>query len=167
MAEKDILIKEKLDHSGVFDFAGFYGFAHQWWREHLYDGVTEEKYSEKVSGNTKEIYIEWKASKRLSDYWKIEQQIKLDISGLTEVEVEIDGKRKKMNKGKIAVEIKGVMIRDPDSKWDRTPMMRFLREVYNKYVIPGRVESIEQKITADTRNWKDELKAYLDLTGKR
>jgi len=167
MAEKDILLKEKLDHTGIFDFAAFYGFAHIWWKDHLYDGVVEEKYSEKVSGSTKDIFIEWKATKRLSDYFKIEQAIKFVISNLTDVEVEIEGKRKKMNKGKIAVEIQGRIIRDPDSKWDRTPLMRFLREVYNKYVIPGRVESIEIKIITDTKSWKDDLKAYLELTGKR
>ena len=167
MSEKDILIKEKMDHSGIFDFAGFYSYAHFWFKDHNYDGVTEEKYSEKVSGNTKDIFIEWKAVKRLSDYFKIEQQIKFEISGLTDVEVEIEGKRKKMNKGKIGVEVKGVMIRDPDSKWDKTPLSRFFREVYNKYVIPGRVIAIEEKIMADTRSWKEDLKSFLELTGKR
>ena len=104
MAEKDQLIKEKLDHSGLFDFSALYSFAHSWYKTEEY-GVIEEKYSEKVSGNARDMDIEWKANKPLSDYFKIEQKLKFEVRELTDVEVEIDGKKRKMNKGKISLEI--------------------------------------------------------------
>jgi len=166
MTDKDLILKEKVAHSGLFDFAGFYSFAHSWFREENY-GVNEEKYSEKIKGNSKDIVIEWKATKNLSDYFKIEQNITFEIRKLTDVEVEIDGEKKKMNRGEVEVTIKGVLVRDPDSKWESTPWLRFLRDVYNKYIIPSRVESMELKVKGDVQTFKDELKAYLDLTGKR
>ncbi|MCU0642253.1 MAG: hypothetical protein MUF61_01575 [archaeon] len=166
MVEKDQIIKEKMDHSGIFDFSAFYSFAHQWFKNELY-GVFEEKYSEKVSANGRDISIEWKAIKKLSDYFRIEHGIKMNITGLSDVEVEIDGKRKKMNKGKIEIEIKGILLKDAESKWDTQPMFRMLREIYNKYIIPARVEALEDKVIADVKTWKEEMKAYLELTGKR
>ena len=54
---------------------------------------------------------------------------------LTDVEVEIDGKKKKMNKGKAGLEIKGILTRDPDSKWDTSAFYSFIRDIYNKYII--------------------------------
>jgi len=164
--EKDQIIKEKLDHSGLFDFAAFYKYMHDWFRDEQY-GVVEEKYSEKISGNARDISIEWKAMKNISDYFRIEHGIKIDVSGLTEVEVEIDGKKKKMNKGKISLEIKGILVKDYENKWDAQPFWRFLRDVYNKYVIRARIDALEGKVVADVKAWKDTMKAFLELTGKR
>lgn len=166
MAEKDKVIEEKVDHSGVFDFKSFYSYAHSWFKDEGY-GVVEEKYSEKVSGNSRDISIEWMASKKLSDYFKIEIKIEASIDGLTDVEVEIDGQRKKMNKGKIGLKIGGTLIKDPESKWDTSPFYRFLRDVYNKYIIPGRVDSMEGIIKGVVINFKEEIKAFLELSGRR
>ena len=167
MVEKDQIIKEKLDHTGLFNFAELYGFMHNWLKENLY-GVNEDKYSEKVTGNSRDISFEWKATREISDYFKIEYGIKVEVLGLSDVEVEIDGKRKKMNKGKISMEIKGVLIKDPKNNWDETrPFFKFLRELYDKYIMPSRIKSVEDKIESDVRAFKDEIKAYLELTGKR
>lgn len=166
MADKDQIIKEKLDHSGLFNFSSLYNYAHSWYKNEEY-GVVEEKYSEKVSGNTKSLLIEWKASKRFSDYFKIEQKIEFEISDMSDVEVEIDGKKSKMNKGKISIEVKGVLVRDPDSAWDAKPFYKFIRDVYNKYIIPGRVDFMEDKVRSDVKDFKEQLKAFLELSGKR
>lgn len=166
MADKDQILKEKVEHMGLFDFAGFYAFAHAWFKEKKY-GVNEKKYSEKVNPKGRDLRIEWIATKRLSDYFKIEQEIVFEIWGMTDVEVEEDGEKKKMQKGTISAEIKGTLIKDYDSKWDTSAQWRFLREIYNKYLIPVRVENMEDKVNGDVREFKDELKAFLDLMGKR
>lgn len=167
MVEKIQVLKEKLNHSGIFNFSELYSFMHGWFKSELY-GVNEEKYGEKLSGSARDIAFEWKAVKRISDYFKIEHTIKVEVSGLTDVEVEIDGKKKKMNKGGIAMEIKAVMVKDAKNQWDESnPVYKFLREVYDKYIIPNRIEGMENKIEADARAFKDEVKAYLELSGKR
>ncbi|MBS3071401.1 hypothetical protein J4408_00255 [Candidatus Pacearchaeota archaeon] len=167
MAERDLVTKEKMDFSGIFDFGGLYSFAHRWFKNEGYDGVTEESYSEKVSGNSRDVFIEWKITKQISDYFKIEHKVRFEITGLTDVEVEIDGKKKKMNKGKVVVEIKSALVKDPDSKWESSPTNKFLRDVYNKYIIPGRVEDVRGKVQGDAIAFKEEVKAYLELIGKR
>lgn len=166
MAEKEEIIKEKISHSGVFNFSDFYKYAHSWLNEEDY-GVAEEKYSEKVSGNSRDITIEWKATKQVSDYLKMGWKIEFDVEGLTDVEVEIDGKKKKMNKGKVTVDIKAALFKDPESKWESSPFNRFLRDVYNKYIIPKRLENVQDRIITDVQDFKEELKAFLELTGKR
>ncbi len=166
MAEKDQILKEQLDHSGIFDFSAFYRFAHTWFKDRNY-GVVEEKYGEKVSDKGREIKIEWKATKNISDYFKIEHDIKFEIKGLVDVEVEVEKKKKKMNRGSIWMEVKGILIKDPESNWDVSPFMRFLRDVYNKYIVPARVDASEDKVRDDAREFRDEMKAFLELTGKR
>lgn len=166
MAEKFILIKEVLEHTGIYGFSEMYEYLYRWFKEESY-GVIEEKYNEKVSGTTRDISVEWKCGKTLSDYFKVEISVKMEAGGISDVEVEVDGKKKKMNKGRLRIELKGTLIRDPDSKWDASPFFRFLRDVYNKYVIPGRVDTMEDKVKDDIRDVKESLKSFLELQGRR
>ncbi len=166
MSEKEPVTKEKLDHSGIFDFPALYSFAHAWWKEGNF-GVTEEKYEEKVSGNARDIKIEWKITRDLSDYFRAEHKIKFEITGLTEVEVEVDSSRKKMNKGKISIDITSVMVRDKDGKWETSSFNRFMRDIYNKFIIPSRINNIHETIERDAHNFKEEIKKFLELSGRR
>ena len=166
MAEKDLIIKEKVESSGIFEFSALYSFAHSWLKEEGY-GVDEEKYSEKIKGAKKDIDIEWKAAKNVSDYFRFENKIKFEIRDLEEVEVEIGGKKKKTNNGKVTVEVTATLIKDRDSKWDTSPFSRFMRDVYNKYVISTRVSDYSQKVASEVRSFKEEIKSFLELSGKR
>ena len=166
MAEKKEVINEKLEHTGLFDFPGFYAYIHTYLKDHLYS-VTEDKYTEKLIGNARDITAEWKATKEISDYFKIEIALKIETKGMTDVEVEIDKERKKMNKGDISIEIKGTLIKDPEGKWEGSPFNRFMRDFYNKFIVPGRIKEVESTISAFVVDVKDDMKAFLDLTAKR
>ena len=72
-----------------------------------------------------------------------------------------------MNKGRVFMEIKGTMIRDPESHWDRTPFYRFLRDVYNKYIVPSRIDAMTDTLRYEVSDLKEDLKAFMDLVGKR
>jgi len=166
MADKEEILKEKVEHNGLVDFSSFYSFAHSWFKEEGY-GVNEEKYSEKTGGDTRELDIEWKAWKDLSDYFKFEMKLRFEVRAMSDVEVEIDGQKKSMNKGKLSAEITGTLIYDKNSKWDTSPFVRFMRDVYNKYVVPSRVEDMKQLLISKVQDFKEELKAFLDLVGRR
>jgi hypothetical protein len=166
MAEKEEVIAEKLDYTGLFSFSNLYSFMYNWLtQEEGYD-VNEDKYSEKVSGDTRSLLIEWKASKKMADYYRIEMKIKFEIDGMKDVEVEVEGKKTKMNKGKVAIGIKGLMVIDPDSNWEVTPFYQFLRDVYNKYIIPKRIVSMEARTFAIVTNLREDIKEFLDASGR-
>ena len=82
-------------------------------------------------------------------------------------EWEIDGIKKKTNKGSMTMEIKSSIVMDHRSKWDYQPMNKFLRGVYNKYVIPSRVDEIRDKVRDDGRDFKEILKTFVESSGKR
>jgi hypothetical protein len=166
MADKNLLLKEKVEESGLFDYSGLYGYAHGWLKENGY-GVSEDKYSEKIGASSKDIDIEWKASKKITDYFKIEHSIKFEIKGMSDVEVEIDGKKKKTNKGKVAIEIKTILINDYKSNWESSPFMKFLRDIYDKYIIPNRNDQMAGQASGDALAFKEEMKAFLELSGRR
>ena len=65
------------------------------------------------------------------------------------------------------MEVKSFLVSDWESKWDKTPAWRFWREIYNKYIIPSRVDELEGKVVSDGQGFKEDLKAYLDIYGKK
>lgn len=166
MAEKEEIRKEKMEHEGVFDLKALYSYAHSWFSEAQF-GVSEEEYTEKLKGDARDFTIKWKATKDLSDYFRIEIKIKYEIENMTDVEVEIDGQRKQMNKGKIKTETVGILVFDKDGKWESSAYNRFLRDVYNKYIVPSRVDAMKEEVIRRVENFKDDLKAFLNLTARR
>ncbi|RMD67678.1 hypothetical protein D6817_00830 [Candidatus Pacearchaeota archaeon] len=166
MADKKEVVKEKLQYKGLFDFATLYSFSHSWFADKGY-GVVEKKYNEKVEGNKRDTSIEWEITKKISDYFRADYTLKIEVSDMTEVEVEIDGERKRMQKGEISIEIKGVLVRDPESKWDESPFYRFLRDLYDKYIIPARIDESESEVKERAITFKEDLKALLEIWGRR
>ncbi|MEK6915569.1 MAG: hypothetical protein AABW89_03450 [Nanoarchaeota archaeon] len=167
MAEKDIVIKEKFKYSGYGDFKGTYSYAHDWLKQEQYS-VVEDQYTEKVKPNAKDVDVVWKASKKITDYFKIELDLRWRILGMEDVEVEIDGKKKKMNKFmELGIEIKGTLIKDYQNDWNKSATTKFFKELYNKFVIPDRTEKMKERVEKDVQDFKEEMKALLELTGKK
>lgn len=166
MVEKDTLIKEKLKYAGLGDFKGAYKYAREWLQKEGYE-VTEDVYTEKISGSGKEVEIEWVGSKKLTDYYRSILKFKWRILGMSEVEVEIDGKRKSMNKFvELGIEMKGILEKDYESRWDVSAFQKFFKDVYQKYVVIERTKQKEDEIRKDIQDFKEEMKAYLELSGR-
>jgi len=167
MVEKDTIIKEAVGYSGIGDFKEAYSFAHDWLKEEGFS-ISEGSYVEKIAGDSKDIEIGWSASRTLTDYFKISLGIKWRILGLKDVEVEIDGKKKKMNKfATLKIDTKGVLVKDYDNKWEKTGFWKFLKETYQKYVIHNRIKEKEGQVVSVVQDFKEEMKAFFALTGKK
>ena len=166
MVEKDNVIREEMKYEGLFDYSSLYSFAHSWLVEDEF-GVTEERYSERVGGNKRDIRFDWLAIKEINDYFSLEFKIKFEVKELIDVEAEVDGKMKNMNRGRIKLTVSGVLVRDPKSKWDTSAFSRFVREFYDKHIIPSKVEFMKKMVRSKGTVFKDEIKSFLEITGRR
>jgi len=163
--EKDRLFETKIKNKGVFDFKGVYKVLYEWLVDQGYD-VNEKGYKENIgAGGAKEIEIEWRAFRKISDYFRDVLELRWQILGMTNVEVEIDGVKQKMNKGQFEIRIKSVLEKDYESRWENKPFFKFLRTLYDKYLIPARIEQYEGKLLAEMDELVAQCKAYLSLTG--
>jgi hypothetical protein len=167
MAEKDQIFNSKIKYDGILSFRDFYKFCYDWLAEEEGFDVAEEKYKEKLAGNEKGIEIEWTATKKVTDYFKLEIKVKFKIDRLTDVEINQNGVKIKMNKGGVETAVKGTLIRDYDGKFEQNSFMKFLRGIYEKWVIASRVEQFENKLIGICNEFLNQSKAYLDLEGKR
>ncbi|MGV8152307.1 MAG: hypothetical protein ACP5OG_04445 [Candidatus Nanoarchaeia archaeon] len=165
MSEKDNIFAGKIKQTGVFDFKEFYAFTYDWLREEGYD-VTEKTYSEKVAGEAKDIDINWEAKKKVSDYFQFMIKADWKIIGMKSVEVEKNGKRVKMNSAQIEIKFKGTLIKDYESRWENAPVWKFLRGVYDRYIIRERVREYETKLFGEVDELIAQCKSFLAIEAK-
>lgn len=166
MSEKEVLFSSKIKHAGIFSFSAFYKFCYDWLVEETGLLMQETKYVEKIKGDTKEIDVEWEGFKKLTDYFKFEVKVKFKCLGLKEVEITQDGKKIKTNSGQVEMSIKSTLVRDWQGVYDKTSFQKFLREVYDKWIIPSRIDQFEGKIIGDSDEYLGQAKAWLALEGR-
>lgn len=167
MAEKDQIFSSEIKYGGVFSFKDFYQFCHEWLTEETNLEIEESKYEEKIKGEEKEIKFKWKGNRKLTDYFKFEMDIEMEIKGLVNVEAIKDGIKVKTNKGSVKIKVKGTLVKDYDGKFEGTASKKFMRSIYEKWVIPSRVDQMEDKIASACDKFLGQAKAWLDLEGKK
>lgn len=167
MAEKEQIYSSTVKYTGIFSFKDYYKFCWEWLVEEIGFIMQEDKYKEKIIGNEKELEIEWTGYKELTDYFKFDIKIKFRILGLSNVELNQNGVKIKTNKGEVKISVKGTLVRDYKGKFEIKPMYKFMRAVYEKYIITQRVEQFEDYVASKCDEFLGQAKAYLDLEGKR
>jgi len=167
MVEKETIFSSRIKYNGIFSFKDLYKFCYDWLTEETGLLLVEEKYEEKLAGDAKEMKIDWVGTKKVTDYFKFEIKIRFILEKLTKIEITRDGAKVEANKGTVKIEVKGDLIRDYEGKFETTAFKKFLRSIYEKWVIPSRIEQYEDKIIEDCDEFLNQTKAYLDLEGKK
>ncbi len=167
MAEKDTVFSSELKHVGLFQFKDAYQFLYDWLTDEVGLHVKEKKYEEKLIGDKKEIIVEWEGQKKFTDYFRFDADVKITIRNLVEVEINQGGKKVKTNQGDFKIGVKGILVKDYEGKFEISAFNKFLRSIYEKWVITSRIEQFEDKIIEDCDEFLGQAKAYLDLEGKR
>jgi len=167
MAEKETVFTGKIKYSGVFSFKDFYKFCYEWLTEEIGLKITENKYSEKLTGESKNIEVRWNGKKDITDYFQMESELIFFIWGLKNVEVTQGGKKIETNQGIVELRLSSNLIRDYKGKFEMNALNKFLRSIYEKWVIVSRIEEFENKIAEESDEFLGQGKAYLDLEGKK
>ena len=167
MAEKETIFSSSIKYDGVFSFKDFYKFCYEWLTEQTGLKIVEDEYSEKIIGDAKDIEVKWTGTVKMTDYFKFEAKVKFRILGLKKVEVTQNGVKFGSNKGKIKISVKGTLIRDYNGKFETTATKKFMRSIYEKWVIPSRIEQFEDEIIGGSDEFLAQAKSWFDLEGKK
>ena len=150
--------------------SAFGGKNRQWWNERAKEPTLEEltvRYNRSKHNSHKPIEIEWDARKKISDYFKQKIKVKWHILGLNDAEVEVDGKKVKTNKGELKLTVDGILERDYEETWEKSPTNKFLRGIYDKYIIKTTIDEYEDRLFLKANSFFEDTKAFLALEGKK
>ncbi|MEK6914217.1 MAG: hypothetical protein AABW83_01060 [Nanoarchaeota archaeon] len=165
MSEKDSIYKGKIIQKGIFNFKDVYGFLYDYLVDENYD-VTETKYVEKLEGNTKNLEIIWNATKEVSDYFKFEITATWAVLGLKKVKVKKDDQEIVMDSGSIEIKFTASLIKDYESRWENNSVLKFMRGMYDRYIIRSRIDSYEVKIWGEVNEITTQTKSFLAIEGQ-
>ena len=167
MPEKDQIFSSKAKYDGIFSFKDFYKFCFDWLTEETELNMAETKYSEKITGDAKNIDIEWEGYRKLTDYFKFTIKVTFKILNLKKVEINQGGVKVETNKGSVEIKVKGTLVHDWEGKFETSGRQKFWRSIYEKWIIPSRIDQFENKIISDCDEFISQAKAFLDLEGKK
>ena len=166
MAEKDKVLAEKVKHTGIFSFSELYEYLYDWFSDESYK-IREKKYTEKILGDSKTIEIEWENEKKISDYFKFQIKLTWLITGLKKVEVKKEDQKVTMNSGTVEIKFSAMIIKDYENRWENQPFWKFLRGVYDRYIIRSRIDYYEDRVEDDLREIVAQTKAFLALESRK
>jgi len=165
MAQKKQVYKQTFKHTGYWKYSEVYNMMFDWFKLRNYK-LKENLYNEKIQTNGKEVLIRWDAERKVTDYFKFQIQSEWHILGMTDTEVEIDGEKTKTNKGEVEIIFKGNLIKDYEKRWEDRPLWKFLRGVYEQYVVRATVDEFEDDLEDEVKEVISDLKAFLKLEVK-
>ncbi len=112
----------EIRYSGEFNYEKLYRGIYDWFKDKLYE-VTET-YKHKMTGSGAEVELAFKGEKKVSEFMKWNIECETKIWGLNDVEVVREGKKQKINKGRLQITITFSVTLDYSAKFDKSELAR-------------------------------------------
>jgi hypothetical protein len=164
MAERLIVVdREMLKFEGMFEAKAVVEVMQAWALDKGY-WLIEKRHGEATKPEGKYIDMEFEPFKKLTDYAKSVIKIRAQFNEVKDIVVERDGKKTKLQEGKIIIAIDGILETDYEHRWESKPGFYVMRTLFEKYVYTPFISGFERGIREDTMSVKNNLKAFLNLT---
>ncbi|MEA3378443.1 MAG: hypothetical protein U9Q69_02270 [Nanoarchaeota archaeon] len=162
--EEDIVpFGYKIKAAGSFDFQELYQELQRWV---TYNGYTWQETKYRIvenPGGSKQVEIKWICPKEIDDY--ITFTIKMDLQVFhSDIEANVDGVKKKLNKGSYEFRLGAKYEKDWDV-WENRMFGNIMKLIYEKILIRKRIEAFEDMLFAEVHELFNEIKAYMKLYG--
>ena len=149
------VVKLSLKKKGLIDIDALYGLITPFYTGFLYD-FYENKHKDKGY----EIQYSWTGEKEMTEYVKSKINVFVGIFAASKVDVKQNGKTQSMVNGSAFITIEGDMAKDYEKKLAKFPKFK---KFYEKYLIKGKLDSLEDDITDECLALYGQMKAILEL----
>ncbi len=163
MAEKKIVFQDKfVSFEGLFNLKDLFRIIVKWFNERGYD-MWENKNYEEVYEDGKKIIFELLPYKKVSDYYKLEIRVFVVFENLKEVEVELNGVKQKLLKGRADFTFDAILVTDYENRWEGRASYYFYRALIDKFIYKSFTDRYEAELIRHAKEVQEEIKAYLNM----
>ena len=163
MPEKKIVYQDKfISFEGLFNLKDLFRTIIRWFNEHGYD-MFENKNYEEVYEDGKKIIFELIPYKKVSDYYKLEIRVFAVFESLKETEVELNGVKQRLLKGRANFTFDAILVTDYEGRWETKPTYYFYRALIDKFIYRSYTDRYESQLVKDAKEVQEEIKAYLNM----
>ena len=166
MSERKIVVDTlRLTYQGLFHLNELYRIIDKWLREKGYDKY-ERKNFEHIYKDGKQVEVELEPWKKFTDYAKCSIKMNMLFTGVKDVVVTIDGKKRNLNQGKVMITFLGILETDYEHRWEKKAILYFLRSIFDLWIYKVNTDKFEAFIAEDTNQLYQRIKSYLNLHRK-
>lgn len=163
MAERRLVVDHmRLKYEGLFDLFEFYKLIDNWFREKAFD-KREIRNQEHVRPDGKYVELILMPWKKISDYARHVIRIEIRVFNLKDVVVERDGRRVKMNQGRMDLLLDGYLDTDHEDRWEQKPFYFFMRTLFDKFVYRTYSTQYEELLVENVSQLHTLMKSFLNL----
>ena len=163
MPEHKIVIEGlQAEFEGIMNIKEIYKIIDDWIKAYDYDKV-EKINTEYVRPDGKYVELLLEPEKKVSDYVKNIIKIKLIARNLKDVDIEEDGRKKKMQEGHILITFQGTLETDYEGRWEQKATIFFLRVLVDKYIYKFYTDKFENDIAKEVNELNMQVKSFLNL----
>ena len=163
MAEKLMILQgDKLTYDGLFDMKELIAVIRQWGSDAGY-WVIDSSQNESARPEGKYVTLDWIIFKKFTDYAKSLLKMNIQFQGVKDVIIEREGKKVKVQEGKIFISFDVILETDYEARWEVKPLFYVLRVIFEKYVYSPYMSKFERQIRDDYGMLKNSMKTYLNL----
>ena len=159
---KIIVDHDKIDYSGPLDVNSLLRMIDNFIWERGFDKKQDKDFEQNTSNGK---FIEWQISpwKWITDY--IRYIIKVRVLGYDIVKTDVvnDGKKTKVDNGRIIIVIDGFVEYDLQSRWEQNPVFHFIRAIYDNFIFKSYTERFEQVLVNDINHLHNHIEKFLNL----
>ena len=116
-----------------------------------------------VTPSGKNIRLELWPSKNVTDYYKNHIKIRANFIDIVKVEVEKDGAKVKMDKGKVSIVFDCYVESDRYHKWEKSPFLWFIRTLMDKYVFRDHYLKVQKWLISDFEDLHTRVKSFFNV----
>ena len=137
-----------VQYKGIFDMQDVYETIADFFRQKKFKFYEKEQRYRKPGPFGAEILYRFEAKRKVEDYYEWIVDVNIETFDMHSIEVvSKNGQKKKMDKGRIWIQLSGRVEMDYEKIWEKNAFLAHMKSFYNKYVVKKRIESI----------WWDEL----------
>jgi hypothetical protein len=152
-----------IHYKGVFDLQGLYRMMRKWFSDKEFDF-----YETLHKAKAPELELLWKGERKVSGYIKHFVKLEFHFWGLHDIEVVIDGEKKKMNEARFTIKFEGEVETDYEGSWEeeRSKLRKKLKHFYTNFVIKKELMLNHYDFLAEEiRELQNKTKAFLGMEG--
>jgi hypothetical protein len=151
----------KVSYEGLFDFSHLMHNVQDFFNARGF-GWFESQHNEIVKENGKDIYIHTDNRHEVSDYAKSRIVCFITVKNLTDVEIEKDGRKMIVNRGKITFEFEAYVMTDYMGRFEGKPFLYFYRAMLEKFIGVREMHRFRTLVREDMDGILRELHGYLN-----
>ena len=163
MVEQRLIIDHlRLSYEGLFSVTELYQLIDTFFREKGFD-KKEMRNIEMVKPDGKYIEVELQPWKKITDYARHIIRVEMKCFNIKEVEIEKDGRKIKMNSGRVNFIFDGYLQTDWENKWEMKPMYFFIRTMFDKFLYKSYTNLYEGLLVENVNQLHQTIKGFLNL----